>query len=165
MTQNPITALSDLFNKLITEHGSAVIQEKHIALLREQLTILDKKLTMLDSENKVLKSENETLKAENQTLNIENEKLKQKIQEYEQPHTILLDPTELEILKLLFARDRLTTEQVAQTLKIQTQKAKFHLEELLKYRLVHIASSIGKGVSWYLSQEGRRYVIENKLVS
>ena len=98
MTKNPIMMLLEPLEKLITEHGSAVIQEKH---------------------------------------------------------------------KLLFVQDRLTTEQIAKTLKIHSQEAKFHIKELLNHRppLVHIASSIGKPTTWYLAQEGRRYLIKNKPTS
>ena len=166
MTKNPIMMLLEPLEKLITEHGSAVIQEKHIALLREQLAILDKKLTMLESENKVLKAENEALKPQNQTLTVEIDKLRQKIQEYEQPHDTLLDPIQVKILEHLFVHDRLTTEQIAKALNIQPQEAKFHLEELLNRKppFVHIAASMGKQ-SWYLLQEGRRYARQNPQTS
>ncbi len=70
-----ITSLFAPIEKLITEHGSAVIQEKHIALLKEQLTLLKEKFSVLESEN-------ETLKTENQNLKTDNEQLKKKTEEY-----------------------------------------------------------------------------------
>lgn len=56
---NPIKAIEEL----IVEHGSAVVQGKHIALLREQLTILKEQFSILERENAQLKSENENLKS------------------------------------------------------------------------------------------------------
>ena len=40
MNTNPFKKLSGLFEKLIIEHGSAIIHERHIALLKEQLALL-----------------------------------------------------------------------------------------------------------------------------
>lgn len=159
--------LLEPLEKLITEHGSAVIQEKHIALLREQLSILKDQLAILDKKLTMLESENEKLKSQGQALAEENDKLRQKIQEYKQPHDTLLEPTQIEILKFLFTQQKLNTDQIAKALNIQPQDAKFHLTELLNRKppLVHIAASIGKGQTWYISQEGIRYLKQNKLIS
>ena len=73
---NPVTALSDLFNKLITEHGSAGIQTKHIALLREQASILERQLLEAAAKNALLTEENHKLEAENENLKKENASLK-----------------------------------------------------------------------------------------
>jgi predicted RNase H-like nuclease (RuvC/YqgF family) len=62
--------------KLITEHGSAVIQERHISLLKSELTVYEKRISELQAENTVLKAE---LK-KSQT---ENEELRAKVKEYE----------------------------------------------------------------------------------
>lgn len=66
--KNPITALSDLFNKLIIEHGSAVIQEKQIALFKDELAILGRKLADSDIRIEKLETENQNLKTENEQL-------------------------------------------------------------------------------------------------
>jgi len=81
--KNPITALFGPIEKLITEHGSATIQSKHIALLKEQLAILKEKFSVLVAEKEKTDAENEKLKTENQTLENENVNLKSKIQDYE----------------------------------------------------------------------------------
>jgi hypothetical protein len=54
MTDIPI--LRDL-EKLVIEHGSAVVRGDHIALLREQRETLEKKVTELESENRSLKDQ------------------------------------------------------------------------------------------------------------
>lgn len=73
----------DLFNRLIIEHGSAEVQSKHIALVREQLALADKRIAELESENSLLKSKLENTETTIQELTKENEKLQTKIQEYE----------------------------------------------------------------------------------
>ena len=66
--KNPITALSDLFSKLVIEHGSAVIQAKQIALFKDELAILGKKLTESNSRIEKLKTENQNLKTKTEQL-------------------------------------------------------------------------------------------------
>jgi hypothetical protein len=81
----------DLFNKWIVEHGSAVVQEKQIAFFRDQMAAADKKILILETENTGLVSENSDLKTTVNQLTKENEVLRQKIQEYENPHKTLLN--------------------------------------------------------------------------
>lgn len=50
--------------RLITEHGSAVILKERVAQLREQIDILEQKTAVFERENKELKSEREALKLE-----------------------------------------------------------------------------------------------------
>jgi len=83
MKSNPITALSNLFSKFVIEHGSAVVQEKHIALLKEQFSILERENTKLTAEKAELQSKNKILETENKALKDENIDLKKKIEEYQ----------------------------------------------------------------------------------
>lgn len=83
---NPLNALFAPIEKLINEHGSASIQTKHIALLKEELTILKDKFSILTNEN-------ETSKAENQNQKIIIDELKNKIQSYEQANEKLAHNT------------------------------------------------------------------------
>jgi alanyl-tRNA synthetase len=170
MTLNPITALSEQLQKLITEHGSAAILRDHLALFKDQVVILEKKAALLESENAVLKTENGNLKTRTQQLTEENEELRRKIQSYDQPtHCNLLDEAKINILKLLFKQDKLVTQQIAQSLNFEIQTAKFHLEELkVNNMLSHNLTRDKLGspmMTWSLAQEGRRYLIENKLTS
>ncbi len=68
--------LFEKLEKLINEHGSANIQEKHIAFIRDELAILKEKFTMITQENSLLKTEN-------QKLTTERDILRQKTKEYE----------------------------------------------------------------------------------
>jgi DNA repair exonuclease SbcCD ATPase subunit len=51
--------LLDGFEKLINEHGSAVILKERIALADEKYAILEKKVSVLEAENNRLKLDNE----------------------------------------------------------------------------------------------------------
>lgn len=69
--------LTDIFNKLIVEHGSAVVQEKHLTFFRDQLAAADKKSLILETENA-------ELKATINQLTKDNEELRDKIQIHDQ---------------------------------------------------------------------------------
>jgi hypothetical protein len=169
MSLNPITALTGQFEKLITEHGSAAIQEKHIAFFRDQLTLFEKKSTLLESENTVLKTENDKLKSELEESKKENEILREKIQEYEQPlHGNLLEEVKGRILYWL-SKNSMSADQVANTLQIGLEVAKFHLQELKEKKMVKDGFSRAKLNQiiqvWSVDQEGRRYLVENKIIA
>lgn len=76
--------LLDLVNQLVAEHGSSVIQEKFIALLKYEAASLEKHKAAIGAENVVLRKENESLKANNILLQKENAELKVKLQSHKQ---------------------------------------------------------------------------------
>ena len=65
--------------KLITEHGSAVIQERHIFLLKSELTVLEKRIAELETENTAMKAKVEITETKLKDSQIENEELRAKI--------------------------------------------------------------------------------------
>lgn len=167
MILNPITALSEQLQKLITEHGSATILRDHLALFKDQVVILEKKATLLESENAGLKTENRKLKTKIQQLTEENDKLRQKIQKYEHPHDTLLDKEKTDILLYLHKHigDSFTF-QIAQTLNLSEDIAKYHLEELRKNEFVSEGlPTLPAQHSWSIDDNGTKYLIENKLIS
>ena len=63
--------ITDIFapiEKFITEHGSAAIQEKHIAFLREQLSILKEKFGTTERTLQDCQSKQKELEAQNADL-------------------------------------------------------------------------------------------------
>ena len=74
MTLNPITALLQHLEKLITEHGSSAILRDHLGLLREQFALSEKKVSSL--ENNVSELEMKLL-----ALEKERDKLKSQLKE------------------------------------------------------------------------------------
>jgi len=156
MKLNPFDAIE----KLIIEHGSSVIQSKHIALLKDELSILKEKFSVLTTENASLKVENQNLKQE--TIN-----LKKKIQKYEQPHSILLEKEKVNILLILHNnKGDLLTFQISQNLNVSEDIAKYHLQELRKSKFIRKGLPVlaGQG-SWSIEDKGTKYLIENKLIS
>lgn len=82
---NPLTALPDLLGKLGSEHFSAEVQAKHIALLKEQFGVLQRENSVLSVENTKLEKENTILKTENEALKQENINLKIEIESHKKP--------------------------------------------------------------------------------
>lgn len=82
---NPLTALPDLLGKLGSEHFSAEVQGKHIALLKEQFGVLERENKKLAAEKAELKAENKILKAQNKALEKENINLKIEIESHKNP--------------------------------------------------------------------------------
>lgn len=165
--------LLDLFSKLVVEHGSAEVQSKHIALFKDQLMLADKKITELETENAALKSKFENAETTIEKLTKENEILRSKIKEYEQTtehstHNNLLEEIRGRILYWL-SKSTMTDEQVSNTLQIGLEVATFHLLELKKTKMVKDSFRIDKynhAVSlWSVDQEGRRYLVENKIIA
>lgn len=81
---NPWKALLAPLEKLITEHGSAAIQTKHIALLKDQFSFLEKEKVELAAEIKTLQSKISVLESEVQKSQKDNEELRAKIKQYEE---------------------------------------------------------------------------------
>jgi len=157
MKLNPFNAIE----KLIIEHGSSVIQSKHIALLKDELAILKEKFS-------VLTTENETLKSQNQTLIQENEILRQKIQKYEQPHDdTSIDKEKVGILLLLHKnKSGLLSFQITQSLNISEDIANYRLQELRKSRFIRKSLPVMTGQdSWIIEDKGIKYLIKNNLIS
>jgi hypothetical protein len=50
-----VMGLADLFEKLLTEHASPAVLEKHVALFRDAAQALEKKVVELEQENTRLK--------------------------------------------------------------------------------------------------------------
>ncbi|MDP3014124.1 MAG: hypothetical protein Q8M92_07785 [Candidatus Subteraquimicrobiales bacterium] len=166
MNLNPITALSDQLQKLINERGSAAILRDHLALFKDQIVLLEKENVQLRSENTVLTSKVEILQTENQQLTKDNEELRSKIQKYEQTsHSNLLDEIKVNILVLLSKYDKPDTKQIAHFLKAHEEIIKFHLTELENHKMIHSYLIMGAPARWGLTHAGRKYLIDNNLIS
>lgn len=168
MKSNPITALSNLFGKLVIEHGSAVIQEKHIALLKEQFTILERENTKLTVSLEKSVSKNQILITENQALKKENIQLKKKIETYEKStHDNLLDNNQILILQCLATlppENMLPLEPIMSTCNLSEQTARYHLQEFEDKSMIECEYINGEPY-WSLDHDGRGYLIKHKLIS
>lgn len=164
--------LTDLFSKLIVEHGSAEVQSKHIALFKDQLALADKRILEFEAENATLKSKLENTETTIQELTKENEVLRRKIQEYEIPpeqstHDNLLQDSKVNILLSLYNNPKSPERQIAHAMNMGMPIVEFHLKELRELQMVKRViggSAMRPDNGWSLDQEGTRYLLENKLV-
>jgi hypothetical protein len=163
-----ITALFAPIEKLITEHGSAVVQEKHIALLKEQFSILERENTKLNTRLEKSESENKGLKTENKNLKNEIIQLKKKIETHEKStHNILLDDAQILILQCLsnLPRDTaLPLEPMMLACNLSEQSTLYHLKELEDEFMIE-SEYINDVPHWFLDHDGRGYLIKHKLIS
>jgi hypothetical protein len=166
MTLNPITALSEQLQKLINEHGSAAILRDHLALFKDQVVLLEKDNTKLAAENDILKRKIEESESKINQITKDNEELRGKIQKNEHnSHGNLLDETKANILVFLAKHDKPNASQIAGSLNINEQIVKFHLTELKNISMVHDLINMSAPTRWVLTHGGRKYLIENKLIS
>jgi len=99
-------------------------------------------------------------------LTKENEILRGKIQEYEQSsHDGLLDEIKVKILIFLAHHEEVYVHDVAKNLEIGLQAAQFHLDELIENEFVSYSLVMGEQTTYYLDHGGRKYLVENGLIS
>ena len=163
MNFNPITKIAEKLETLIVEHGSAVVQQKHIALLKEQLSHLAQNFNSLEKENADLQTEIDCLRAE-------NSQLKCKIEGYEDTSlSSLLDEVKINILKFLAERPKSVPLEIAQAVGSKEETTNFHLQEMQKNKFVTRGTTrrdYGRIFTcWSLDQEGRRFLVENQMIS
>jgi type I site-specific restriction-modification system R (restriction) subunit len=159
--------LLDGFEKLINEHGSAVILKERIALANDKYTALEQKLSECAAAKLELESENKALRLNLEKATIEIQNLK-KLSEHSQGP--LLEEIQEDILRLLAQRDETIEPIIWSKLGIGEQLAKFHLSELATSKLVTLTLlrvAIGRPnpPSWRLTQEGRRYLVTRGLLA
>ena len=81
----------------------------------------------------------------------------------------VLPKEQLDILILLSRQGELFTFQIAKLLDISEDIAKYHLQELHKKQFVGELTLPYRGLpgqhSWTINDKGKKYLIENKLIS
>lgn len=167
MKLNPITALSALLSKLVVEHGSAIITEKNLAFLRDQLAATEKEIARLTTAIEKYKAEKQNFKTQFQNLKNENKRLTKKIQTYEKStHDNLLDKEQILILQYLASLPRdnmLPLDPIMSDCNLSEQTALFHLQELEDESMIE-SDYINNTLHWSLDHDGRRYLIKYKLI-
>ena len=154
--------LLDGFEKLITEHGSAVILKERIALANDKYAALEQKLADSELRAKNLESDNQALRSDLQEAKVEIQNLKKLS---EKSHSDRLDETKEKILALLATQDSFENN-IVQALGISAQVAKFHLQDLSEMQFIYKSLSMtGQQCPWQLAQEGRRYLAEHGLLA
>jgi len=159
--------LLDLFNQWIVERGSATVQEKHIALFRDQLTLADKRIIELESEITSFKSKLKNSQTTINQLTKENAELKKKNQVSEKPshNSSLIKEQDQILLFLANNNDMLfSADNIASECGFSEHKALYHIKMLEENDM--ISSTYEDGVPyWSLDDDGRAYLIEKNLLS
>jgi predicted RNase H-like nuclease (RuvC/YqgF family) len=128
----------------VVEHGSAVIQEKHISLLKEQFAILER---------------------ENEALKKEIMQLKKRIKSDEQPlDNNLLHEIEIKVLLYLSSNSGRNTKQISKALNIAEEIIKLHTGILKTKSMIASGDDPADDDIWSLDLAGRQYLIENDLI-
>jgi len=169
----------DGLEKLINEHGSATILKERIALANDKYSALEKELSASKLREEESKAREIKLEAENQRLKSDNVQLRQEIQRRDdiiQKEIPPLDNVKISILKLLFDVESMAPDQISQSLDVALQMANFHLEELLKAKLIKPKNVMRERIidlgaikqtqhfaipGYSIEQIGRKYLIEN----
>jgi len=160
-----MASLIALIDRLITEHGSASILEKHIALLKDQATLIEKKLLLFESENRVLREENERYKTENSHLDNENVDLKNKLKAQKQTSQDISLPEEQKEILVLLANSDMMESKIIAAIGRGGESVRFDLEELREAELIESQHVPTLGPSFGLTQSGRRYLKKNGLLN
>jgi len=125
------------------------------ARLRADVTAYAKRVEELEDEVASLKDDKRRLELENARLEavVENRE--------SQP---VLDDMEIEFLKAISAHDELSAEQLSQAFQVNLQRARFHLERLVKIEVTHGRWNADNTQSFGLTQKGRGYLISKNLL-
>jgi len=173
MTFNPITALSEQLQKLITEHGSAAILRDHLALFKDQLIVREKEFVALAAENAKLKDKIKALESQFDNATKEIERQNQIIKTLQGVQsTKKYDPITNKVIKLFFDAGReLSVNEVASILSIDINTIRYHFDLILQDKLIIQTQSEFES-SWInesspamydLTPHGRKYIVENKI--
>lgn len=146
--------LFDGIEKLINDHGSAVILKERIELANDKYSALEQKVIKLEAENKILQ-----LNLEKAEIEIKNLK---KLTEGSLSND--LEEIKQELLCLLAGHDGITAIQISRASEKSDQLILFHLTELENLHYVHGSYSSIDDTEWYLAQEGRGYLVRHGLL-
>jgi beta-phosphoglucomutase-like phosphatase (HAD superfamily) len=156
--------LLDGLEKLINEHGSAVI-------LKERIALANDKYAALDDKAKGLQLQVERLQADNARLVEENTKLKaSQIPKPTAPAVLEEVKERLLVVAANSSSSRSSsTRDLATAVGCSENVAEFHLTELERSKLMGVAYSMSTawnegGARWSINHEGRRYLMERGLL-
>ncbi len=155
-----IPILSEI-EKLINEHGSAVILKERLQLAADQYAALEKKLA--DMEVRATKVE-----ADSQRFELEALRLKEQIRDLEGQivarKSDRIGEVREAILILLSNRTELDTDGIAYELGIRHQFALHHLTEMSESHLVAVSYVVNGPTKWSLDQKGPAYMVQHGLL-
>lgn len=154
--------LLDGFEKLINEHGSAVILKERIALANDKYAALEQKLAASSLRVSELETENQSLRADLEKAKIEIQNLKALS---EKAHGNRLEELREKLLQLLAEHPDITSQQIGRSAGINPQLATFHLTDMEGKGLVHASYFAGGDTEWSIAQDGLGYLVRHGLLA
>lgn len=152
----------EMFEKLINEHGSAVILKERIELINDKYEALEAKLANSEKEKELIEKECGLLKQKISQLESQISDSKPKGEN--------LPQEQQDILKCLFeTNSRVREELLARQLNLEIGVLNYHLDELLEKKFLdnpgYIMGNPLSGSGGYrehsISKAGRKYVVES----
>jgi DNA-binding MarR family transcriptional regulator len=125
-------------------------------------SLLREKVTQLNADKAAAEADNASLKDDLRGAQAEITNLKKQVEKL--THKEPLDEMELEFLKAISAHDSLTVDEVAQLLKLNLQRVKYHLQKLQDIGYVRRATMYIDSPPYSLTHEGRAFLIANGLL-
>ncbi len=156
-----IPILSEI-ERLINEHGSAVILKERLALASDQYSSLEKKLTETNLRNEQLESENSSLRSD---LKKTQEKIRNLEEKLVERHGQRLEDIREKLLQILASHSDITSQQISSALGKSAEFVTFHLTEMENASLVHGSYFAGGDTEWSIAQGGRYYLVRHGLLA
>jgi chromosome segregation ATPase len=156
-----MAGLLDNIERLINEHGSAVILKERIALANDKYAALEAKASNLQAKVAELEAENGRLNLDNNQLNVKIRHLEGRLTGR---HGQRLEEIRELILQLVAAHPEATSQQISSGMGINVQLVTFHLTELERSKLVHGSYSVSDEAEWSVAHEGRAYLVRHGLL-
>lgn len=127
-------------------------------------SLLREKVAQLNGEKAAAETENAILKDDLRQANAEITKLKQQIEKL--THKENPDDMEMEFLKAISSHDHLTDDELASLLKLNLQRARYHLQRLqdIGYLSRGKRPLANKSRPYVLSHDGRGFLIAKGLL-
>lgn len=157
--------LLDGLEKLINEHGSAVILKERIALANDKYAALEQKLTAYELRAEKLESENHALHLDNEECQKQRRALEEKLS---QRLGERLEKTEESVLVIVSNYNGLSDQKVSEIAGVEKKRCTFYLYELKAKKLAQESPCLDEDDymidSWHITQEGRRYLVSHGLL-
>ena len=163
--------------RLINEHGSAVILKERLALASDQYSALERKLSECELRSKELKACVEELELKCLDLQSENDRLQVDVKDAQEvirqlnernksefSHEKNLNEIEINILEYVSKAKSNSVNDISSFSGCNEAVAEYHLEELKNKEMVSSEYVTMLGVLWSIEQPGKKYLIQNNLI-
>lgn len=153
----------EMFEKLINEHGSSAILRERLELFSDKYSMLEDKLKSAQEKNAALEAENRRLAEQIERFEKEAVRLQAQLESDAQRKSKHHLKSEQEnLLKVLFTANRAeTAARIGGAIGVNESVAQYHIDALKEKGLLQIGPLyINQPITYEISKEGRKYVVE-----